>query len=187
MTKNKIREIINDGLAQKKLCRVFLKYDVNYRYYFPLICNDTLFLGTEEDDFILDGYSIRRYKDITEVQIKNDMCVKILELEGVSDNLITPDIDLANWEGIFKSLQERNNNIIIEKESLNEEESEFVIGRIEKVYKRFVYIRHFDADGIWQDKPYKILFTRITSITFASRYVNFFQKYLTALPNNFGK
>ena len=187
MTKTKIKEIINIGLTQKKLCRIFLKYDVNYRYYFPLLCSNELFLGAEEDDFILDGYSIRRFKDVVKVQIKDDMCEKILELEGITDNLTTPNVGLTNWETVFKSLQKRNNNIIAEKENLGDEESEFVIGRIEKVYKKFAYVRHFDADGIWQDEPYKMLFAEITSITFASRYVDVFSKYLAALPDNFGK
>ena len=186
VTKTKIREIINTGLTQKKLCRVFLRYDTNYRYYFPLICNDKLFLGAEEDDFILDGYCIRRFKDVTKVQIKNDMCNKILKLEGITDNLTAPDVDITSWEAVFKSLQKQNNNVIVEKESLDEE-SEFIIGRIEKVYKKFACVRHFDADGIWQDESYKMLFTEITSVTFASRYVNVFSKYLSAIPDNFGK
>ena len=187
MTKTKIKELINIGLTQKKLCRVFLRYDAYYRYYFPLICSDKLFLGAEEDDFILDGYCIRRFKDVTKAQIKNDMCNKILELEGITDNLTAPDVDLENWEAIFKSLYKQNYNVIVEKESLDDDESEFVIGRIEKVYKRFAYVRHFDADGIWQPKPYKIPYVEITSITFASRYINVFSKYLAVLPDNFGK
>ena len=185
MTKTKIKEIINIGLVQKKLCRIFLRYDVNYRYYFPLICSDKLFLGAEEDDFILNGYCIRRFRDVKKAQIRDDMCDKILELEGITDSLTAPDVDLTNWETVFKSLQKQNNNIIVEKESLDDEGSEFVIGRIEKVYKRFAYVRHFDADGIWQDEPYRIPYTEITSITFASRYVNVFSKHLAALPDNF--
>jgi hypothetical protein len=92
---------------------------------------------------------------------------------------------MTNWETIFRSLQIRNSNIIVEKETLETDKCEFVIGRIEKIYKNFAYIRHFDADGVWQNKPYKIPYTEITSITFNSRYLNFYSKYLGDLPNNF--
>ncbi|HEX2938347.1 MAG TPA: hypothetical protein VHO66_05445 [Ruminiclostridium sp.] len=84
-------------------------------------------------------------------------------------------------------MQKRNKNIIVEKESLDKNECEFIIGRVEKVYKKFVYVRHFDADGIWQDEPYKVPYTEITSVTFASRYVDVFSKYLNKLPDNFDK
>lgn len=188
MKKTEIKEIINIGLTQKKLCRVFMRYAAGYFYYcFPLIVSDKLFLGVAEDDFILNGYRIRRFKDVTKVQIKDDMCNKILELEGIIDNITTPNIDLTNWEAVFKSLQQQNDNVIVEKESLDDEEQEYVIGRIEKVYKKFAYVRHFDADGIWQEAPYRVPYSEITSVTFASRYVDVFSKYLTALPDNFGK
>lgn len=187
MTKTKIKEVVANCLIQKKLCRVFLRYDINYRYYFPLIYSDKLFLGAEEDDFILDGYAIRRFKDVTKAQIKDDMCEKILNLEGIVDSISVPEIDLTSWETVFKSLKKIDKNIIVEKESLDDDECKFVIGRIEKVYKKFAYIRHFDADGIWQDEPYKIPYSETTTIVFASRYVEIFSKYLSNLPDNFSK
>ena len=41
-----------------------------------------------------------------------------------------------------------------------------------------VFFKHFDADGIWQDECYEIPFSQITSVTFASRYVDIFSKYV---------
>ncbi len=70
MTKAEIKRIVNSCIELRNLCRVFFRYDANYWYYFPLISNDKLFLGAEEDDFIIDGYSIRRYTDIKKVEIK---------------------------------------------------------------------------------------------------------------------
>jgi hypothetical protein len=182
MTKTEIKEIVKRSIEQRSLCRMFFRYDVNYRYYFPLISNDKLFLGAEEDDFIIDGYSIRRYVDITKVQIKNDMCVKILQNEGVINNIQTPNIDISNWVTVFTSLQKINKNIIIEKESLNEDDWEFHIGRIDRVYKKFVYFYRFDADGVWQDEPFKIPYSEITSVSFGTRYVETFSKYLNESP-----
>lgn len=182
MTKTKIKEIINNSISHRNLCRVFFRYDVNYRYYYPLITSDKLFLGTEEDDFILDGYSIRRYIDITKIQMKEDKCVEILKREGIDNSIQIPNIDIANWETVFISLQKYNKNIIVEKESLNEKEWIFAIGRIDRVFKKFVYLYHFDADGIWVEEPIKILYTDITSVSFDTRYVEIFSKYIDEPP-----
>lgn len=187
MTKLKIKEMINICLKEKHLCRIFFRYDENYRYYIPLIMGRKMFLGIEEDDFILDGYAIRKFQDITKAQIKDDICEKILIAEGIIDSITTPEVNLSTWETIFKSLQKRGKNVIIEHESLDEDKYKFEIGRIEKVYRKFVYIRHFDADGIWQPESHKIPYSEITTVTFASRYVETFSKYLGELPDNFGK
>lgn len=187
MTKLKIKEIVKVCLKEKHLCRIFFRYDNNYRYYIPLIIGDKLFLGIEEDDFVLDGYAIRRFQDVTKTQIKDDICERILNTEGIIDSINTPEVNLSNWETVFKSLQKINKNVIVEKESFDEDKYEFAIGRIEKVYRKFVYVRHFDADGIWQPEPHKIPYSEITTVTFASRYVDVFSKYLGELPDNFGK
>lgn len=182
MKKSEIKSIINHGIDQRNLCRIFFRYEMNYWYYFPLILSDKLFLGAEEDDFIIDGYSIRRYVDVRKVQIKEDKCLEILQKEGIIDSIQTPKVDISSWETAFSSLQKLNKNIIVEKESLNDDECEFVIGRIDRVYKKFAYVYHFDADGIWQMEPYKIPYTEITSVSFGTRYVETFSKYLDELP-----
>jgi hypothetical protein len=136
----------------------------------------------EEFDFMLNGYSIRRFRDTTAVEIKDDKCLEINILEGNIDKIIVPDVDITNWESIFISLKKIGKNIIIEKESLNDSETEFFIGRIESVHSKFLSFRHFDADGIWEEEAYKIQYTKITSVTFGSRYVDIFSKYLKPLP-----
>lgn len=187
MTKMQIKETVATCMKETKLCRILLRYDLNFHYVFPLMLNEKLFLVIEEDDFILDGYSVRLFRDVTKAQVKDDMCEKILKDEGIVDSIVVPNIDIANWETVFKSLEIANKNVIVENESLDENESEFVIGRIEKVFKNFVYLRHFDADGVWQDEPYKIPYTNITSVSFGTRYVDTFSKHLGELPINFGK
>lgn len=182
MTKTKIKEIVNSSINQRNLCRMFFRYDINYRYYYPLISNDKLFLGTEEDDFILDGFSIRRFVDLRKLQIKNDKCNEILRREGIVESIQTPSIDITSWETVFNSLKRLNKNIIVEKESLDEKEWELAIGRIDKVFKSFVYVYHFDADGIWQDEPVKIPYTGITTVSFGTRYVDIFSKYIDEPP-----
>ena len=187
MTKAEIRETVETCMKNRKLCRAFMRYDLNYFYYFPLMLNDNLFLGIEEDDFLLNGYSIRRFRDVTKAQVKDDRYEEILKDEGVIKSIVVPDVDITSWQTTFTSLQRINKNIIVEHENLNEKQCIFVIGRIEKVFKNFAYFRHFDADEIWQDEPYKIPYAEITSVSFGTRYVDTFSKYLCGLPQNFGK
>lgn len=182
MTKTEIKEVIKKSIEKKIVCNVHFKYDYYYWNLIPLKSNDKLFLSVKEDDFILNDYTVRRFKDLKKVKVKEDMCDKILKLEGITNSIMIPEINLDNWKSVFESLNRIGKNIIVEKESLNDYESEFVIGRIEKIYNRFAYIRHFDADGIWQDEPYRIPYSEITSVTFSSRYVDVFSKYIGEPP-----
>ena len=187
MTKLQIRAIFAACMEQKMLCRTFLKYEDFYRYYFPLRMTERFFLGAEEDDFLLDGFCIRLFRDVKKAEIKNDICLDIIKKEGLLDLLTAPEIDLSSWQTIFFSLAELERNIIVEGESTEPDNAQFAIGRIERVAKNRLFLRHFDGDGVWQSEPYEIPFAEITSVTFGSRYVEVFSKYLPPLPENFGK
>ncbi len=178
MKKSEIIDLVSSSVKTRDMCRVFFKYDVNYRYYFPVKVSEKLFLGAVEDDFLLDGFSIRRFSDVKKVELKDDKCVEIIKEEGILDNLVVPDVDLTDWYSAFKTLEKLGKNIIVERESLNDDECEFGIGHIEKVLKSKVLLKHFDADGVWQDELLEIPFSAITSVTFASRYVDVFSKYI---------
>lgn len=178
MKKSEMIELINSALKKNDMCRIFFRYNYNYSYYFPLKTSDKLFLSANEDDFIINGFSIRRFCDIKKIEIKDDKCVEIIKSEGVLDKLIVPDINITDWYNTFLSLSKMNINIIVEKESLNDDECEFAIGKIVKVLKTKVVFNHFDADGIWQEDYYEIPYSQITSVTFASRYVDIFSKYV---------
>lgn len=182
MIKTQIKERMRQAIEPHKICRVFLQYDAYYRYYFPLIVGERLFLGAEEDDFILDGYAIRRFRNVTKAEIKDDKCLEIILAEGLLEQLATPDVDITDWKAALTSLQRIGKNVIIQKESLDEDEAEFAIGRILKVLKNQVLFRAFDADGVWEDELREIPFSEITSITFGSRYVEVFSKYLPPIP-----
>ncbi|MBE6762217.1 MAG: hypothetical protein E7551_08035 [Ruminococcaceae bacterium] len=178
MKKTEIIELIKSAINTPKLCSVLFKYDYNYEYFFPLIASDKLFLGAVEDDFILNGFSIRRFCDIKKAEIKDGKLLEIINSEGILKNIKTPDINITDWHSVFESLSNFDFNIIIEKESLVYDECEFAIGKIEKVLKTKVIFKHFDADGIWQDEYYEIPYSQITSVTFGARYVDVFSKYV---------
>jgi hypothetical protein len=182
MTKIEIKEIIKGAMEGIEVANVYFRFDQNYSNLIPLALNDKLFLAIEEDDFIFDGYSIYRFKDVTKIKIKKDMCDEILKKEGLTSNIIVPNVDISNWKTVFESLKSINKNIIVEKQSIEEENAEFVIGRIEKTYNNFAYVWNFDADGIWDDSPTKIPYSEITNITFGSRYIDIFSKYIIEPP-----
>jgi hypothetical protein len=178
-TKAEMKKLINLAIREKKLVNLHFRFDKNYYNAIPLVANDKLCLFANENDFILDGYSIFRFKDLIKVNIKNDKCDEILKNEGILNGLTTPDVDISLWKTALESLKSMKQYIIIEIQSLNEDEQEFALGRIEHLYKNFAYIREFDADGIYQEELYRISYSHITNITFASRYIEIFSKYLS--------
>ena len=178
MTKSKIIKRISECIEPRRICRVYMNYDEHYFYYFPLKVNEKFFLGAAEDDFILDGWCIRRIKQVEKAQIKNDKCLEISIGEGIVDSIVTPEVDISSWQSIFDSLHRIGKNIIIEHESRDADKCEFYIGRIESVRNHSVLLRYFDADGVWDKTPTKIPYSDITSVTFGSRYVDVFSKYL---------
>ncbi len=178
MKKNEMKELVCSAIATKDLCRAFFKYDTNYRYCFPLLASCRLFLSANENDFSIDGFSVRSFSDLKKISLRRDKYAEIVKSENVFDCVSIPEIDLTNWQSVFLSLQVFHKNIIIEKESLDEKECEFAIGRIEKVQKNKVLFKYFDADGVWQDGLLEIPFSQITSVTFGSRYVEIFSKYV---------
>lgn len=178
MKKSEMTDLFHKAAEQKELLTLYMKYDAYYYNCIPFQASEKLFLESKEDDFLLDGFSIRRFCDLKKVEIKYDKCLEILKSEKVLDGVEAPHLDLTDWYSAFLSLQKLNKNIIIEHNSLNEEEWMYYIGKIEKVLKTKVVFKHFDADGIWQDEPYIIPFSKITSVTFDSRYVTVFSKYV---------
>ncbi|WBW95971.1 hypothetical protein [Oceanirhabdus sp. W0125-5] len=182
MKKSEIKGLVKSSMENINVINAYFRFDTSYVNLIPLSLNDKLFLVINEYDFIFNGYSIYRFKDLIKVKTKNDMCDKILKSEGLTSNIIVPDIDISCWKSVFESIKKMNRNIIVEKQTIDGEDSEFIIGRIEKIYKNFAYVWHFDADGIWGESPLKIPYSQITNITFGSRYVDTFSKYIDEPP-----
>ncbi len=182
LTADEIRIVLASAIEDPKICRVHFDYDPNYFYYFPIAVGKELFIGANEDDFSIDGYTIRRIEDIISVKIKDDKCLEIDIAEGLLDELDIPEIDISDWYSVFRNLKAANENIIIEKESDVPEECQFAIGRIAEVHGDFLLLREFDAEGYWLYDNTIIPFSQITSVTVNSRYVRVFSKYLPPCP-----
>ena len=106
-------------------------------------------------------------------EIKNDICEEINRLNGVAGQIKAPGIDISSWQSIFNSLRECGEWAIVE----NENEEIFHIGIILKAGKNKLTMREFDADGKWQEET-KIPYKEITSVSFKTRYIDNWRKYL---------
>lgn len=182
MKKGELKELVRNAAENINIINAYFRFDAYYYNLIPLTMSEKLFLVINEDDFIFDGYSVFRFKDLTKAKIKNDMCDEILKKEGLISNIVIPDIDISSWKCVFESLKKMKRNIIVEKRALDRVDSEFVIGRVEKIYKDFVYVWQFDADGIWEDSPTRVPYSQITNVTFCRRYVDIFSKYIDDPP-----
>ncbi len=133
MRKSEIKELFRRSVEQKPLLRLFLKYDAYYTYWFPFGASDKLFLAAKEDDFIINGFSIRRFSDIKKLELKDDKCVEILRAERVLEGISAPDINLDDWHSAFLSLEKLEKNIVIEHESLDDKEWEYWIESLTRI------------------------------------------------------
>ena len=174
MKKQEKIDLIKKGIDEKLICRCYFTYDENYYYYYPNAVNDKFILGQEEDDFILDGYSIRKISHLKKVQIKDDKCGEINKMLGVTEQICNPGIDISSWKSIFEDLSKLDVYLIIE----NEIDGEFAIGKIEKVLKNKLYFQSFDADGVWDEDGLEIPYSKITTVTWNCRYAKYWQMYL---------
>jgi len=178
MKKSTMKVLVRHAIDTKALCRFDFRYHYYYCHSFPLAMSERLFLAARFDDFLVDGFSIRRFRDMKKIVFNDDKRNDIIEEEGIYDGITVPDVDVENWHSVFLSLQAMGENIIVERESRDEDEELYFIGRIEKVLRNKVLFRGFDADGIWDEEPEAIPFSQITTVKFDSRYVNTFSKYV---------
>ena len=132
-----------------------------------------LFLSAVDDDFLLNGFTIRRLRDIFDLDSRKGIYQTIAEREGLTD-FDVPEVDITNWQTVFTCLQKLGKHIIVEREY---EPDFFRLGVIEAVGEDHAVFRHYDADGIWQE-PRRIDYREITSVTFDDRYANTFSKYV---------
>jgi len=173
-TMQELRDELNAHREPRTLCGVEYEYSDNPIYGFPVAVGEQLFLLAQEDDFVLDGFTIRRLRDIYEFQSRKGMYQQISEAEGLT-RFEAPAVDVSDWQSVFASLRPMGKHIIVEREY---EDGYFYIGTIEAVAEDHVLLRHYDADGVWQEEPIAIRYPDVTSVSFGTRYAEVFSKYV---------
>lgn len=176
MKKSEKLALLHGSIGTYNLCRCYFSYDENYWYFYVLGRSDKLMFGIEEDDFILDGFQIRKISDLKKIEIKNDVCAKINEKNGLLRDVERPDIDLSSWQTVFESLRPLDRFVIIKNEKFEAGEEFFYIGTIKKAKRASVVIIPFDANGNWVEDV-EIPYSKITSVTFEDRYSKTWQKF----------
>lgn len=177
MNKSEKIDVLHNSVGTYNLCRCYFNYDQNYWYFYILDHSEKLFFGMEEDDFILDGFQIRKIPDLKKIEIKNGICVKINEKQKLLADVKIPKIDLSSWRTVFESLKVLDIFIIIQNENNDKNNCFFYIGNVRKIKKSTIIFSYFDVDGIWYD-DIEIPYSKITSVTFGDRYSKTWQEYL---------
>lgn len=178
MKKKKVLRRLRRCLHPPVMCRLDMTCLPWALYVFPLWVTDKFLLGAVEDDFLLDGWCIRRVKQVRRAEIYDNKFLEIERAEGLVDRVAMPPVNLSDWRHIFLSLRGMNRPVIIEHESLKDEECDFYMGRVEDVRKHSVVFRCVHPDATWDDKPVRIYFRDITSVALGSRYIETFFKYV---------
>jgi len=96
--------------------------------------------------------------------------------------MTVPPISLTDWRSVFASLGASGEVITVERESRDPAECAFLIGRILAVGDKALRFRSFDGAGIWDEHPKIIPYEKITGVTFGSRYITTYTKYVRPYP-----
>lgn len=187
MTHTEIRRLLTWAIPPRTLCRLRAFYMDDWRYYMPLNASKLLLLAAEEENFRFNGYTVLPFSDVDEAENAGGLYAKILEGEHIADELDPPQLDLSSWRTLFDDLDALGETVLVEGEDPDPDMNLFAIGRVEKVCASCVYVRHFDAEGVWEPEPWRIMYDEITSVTLRSRYGELMSKYLPPLPHNFKK
>ncbi len=173
--------VIRNAIRNVDICRCCFQYDQDYYYYYyPNAVNDKFLLGQEEDDFLLDGYCIRKISHLENVEIKDDKCNAINHFLGVTDGIAMPEVDITSWQTIFESLSKMDAFIEIENAFIEQ----FAIGKIKKVFSNRLYFSPFGSDGVWEADSLEIRYTHITSVKWATRYADSWKKFLESASDD---
>jgi hypothetical protein len=141
--------------------------------------SDDFVLMQEAGDFTLHGYIVLPVNQLKKIRHnKYDKCFKkIMIAEAEADKVgINYKIDLSSWQTVFNSIKDIPQNVIVECE--DPKIGSFTIGPIVKANKKKINIQYFDPTGLLDETPTSVNYEDITKVSFDSRYINVFSKYL---------
>jgi hypothetical protein len=182
MTEKEVIQALNDCKSKIAVCKTgFVKQSYD-EFFFIMSVSSELFLGICERDFQLDGYTVRRIKDVNTVEPIRGTYLKIHQSEGNLSRLSMPPIDVKDWKNVIRSVIASSENVIIEGNVPDSEERFFFIGRALAAGEQGFRFRSFDGGGNWSDKTITVPYTSLASLTFGSSYVSTYSKYVKPYP-----
>lgn len=185
----KFNQLLKKYKSKRKLVKINRTVTEGESNIFGVILNtssDFMQLVENPTDFRLDGEIIIRMDHFDSIRCnKFDKTTKRIlkkENELSKEKPKRTKIDISSWESIFSDLMKKNIHAIIECEDLKE--PTFTIGPIEKVNKKSVEIRNYDATGQLNNELSKIKYKDITLLKFNDAYSMTFRKYLKNPKNS---
>ena len=131
---------------------------------------DFVTIHVQNDDIILDGYTILRVQDITLVDDKpryGDFYKKALKLRGYKPKRPV-GICLNNTASILDSITKHYPLVTVNREKIRN--NECTIGRIEKLTDKTVILQWLTASARWDGYSPRYRLTDITKIEFGGLY-----------------
>jgi len=181
MAKPDYRDTIVSCLKPQAICRVLFRNRSYDELLFPLRLSDKLFLSVIDQDFQLDGYTVRRLRDIVLAEPVRGNYLRMHKAEGNLSRLHVPPVPLRDWREVCDTLAAANELIMLECDAENDELT-LLCGKITAVALPAIRFLPFDGDGEWHTRPITILYRQIRAITFGSRYLTTYAKYLPRSP-----
>ncbi|MDR2909385.1 MAG: hypothetical protein LBU86_05845 [Oscillospiraceae bacterium] len=144
----------------------------------PIKRSEELLLVHVFYEFRPDGYRIVRLEDIGEIlrDEVEEFFERIIAAEGVYTSLkAPPETDLSSWSRALSSIKGRYECCILECE---DEEDDFLVGRLMELSDWDFTFWYFDATGRWDDELYTIDYDDLTAASFDDNYTNTIIKYI---------
>ena len=87
-------DILRQGIAGRHLCMLDTVPEEAPEYIYPLLVSDRFVLYQQEDNFLLDGYAVRRLAQVRTVRLRSGKYEEINCLHGIADGVWQNDL----WE-----------------------------------------------------------------------------------------
>ena len=174
MKKQEKIDLIRSCIGTPAILRMYFTYDDRYWYYYPNAVSDSLVLGQEEGDFLLDGYHVRKLSQLKKVEVKDDLCSEINRWNGVSDTVRNPGVDVSSWASVFSGLMEFG-KLVMAEDAIN---GQLELGFIRKLMKSGALLETVDADGVWSEDPIFVPYRILTHVAWDTRYTDTWHRYL---------
>jgi hypothetical protein len=168
-----------DNKSFVKFFRTICGQEENLTGFILAMSEDFLLLqlGT---DFMLHEYAIIKIGDYDSIRHSSyeRTFKRIIKAEGIFATHYGFDkpLPLTSWNDILKTLKEYDTDVIIK--NFRKDYLDFWIGSIKRVSDKSVSIHNYDPDGVLDSKPSLIQLDTINILTFGSRYLTIFKKYL---------
>jgi len=148
---------------------------------FPLVLGDELVLARTLHDFALDGFSILRVADLTEVRSGEveRFFERVIKAEGLDRDLAPPKpVLLRSMRTALESVRAHYRYAIVECEGADDDA--FYLGEIARVDDEALHLHYIHVDGTRDREPTRIPLDDITLVRFDEAYLRLYGKYCVA-------